>query len=61
MDWILENKEWIFSGAGIAIFTVLGAIFKRKKSNKQTQKLGDNSTAYQAGGNISIGDKDGNK
>lgn len=35
MDWIIENKEWIFSGAGIAIIGfIFTVIFKKKKEQK---------------------------
>ena len=35
MDWILANKEWLFSGAGIAFITLLAWLFpsKPKKQN----------------------------
>ncbi|HHC6666492.1 TPA: hypothetical protein ACN33Q_000276 [Vibrio parahaemolyticus] len=59
MDWIIENKEWLFSGVLIAVpLAVLGCFFSTKRV-KQTQKGGDNSTNIQIGGNFKIGrDKD---
>ncbi|MEE9337499.1 MAG: hypothetical protein V3U87_05420 [Methylococcaceae bacterium] len=55
MDWLVENKDWLFSGIAIAIpLSVLGWIInKRKRSRIQNQKGGDSSTNLQAGGNIS--------
>jgi hypothetical protein len=54
MNWILENKEWIFSGAGIFIITLLFTFLqKRKKADKKIkmkQKSGNNSTNIQIGG-----------
>ena len=58
MQWIIDNKEWLFSGAGIFFITTIIALINNKKSSlKQSQKSGKNSTSYQAGGDIHIGDK----
>lgn len=55
-DWIVQNKEWVFSGFGVAIITaIIGIIIGKKKSIRQKQKSGDNSTNYQAAGDIKIG------
>ena len=57
LHWVLENKEWLFSGAGIFVFSLLvGLVLKKKMGFKQYQKSGKNSTNYQAGGDINIGD-----
>ena len=37
MNWIIENKEWIFSGIGVSI---VGYIINYLLNNKQTQSLG---------------------
>lgn len=59
MQWIIDNKEWIFSGAGIFILSVVIGIFVKKQySSKQIQKSGSKSTNYQAGGDINVGSKD---
>jgi hypothetical protein len=59
MQWLMENKEWIFSGAGIFAISVLINLFvKSKKATKQVQKSGSNSINYQAGGDIRIGNRD---
>lgn len=59
MQWLLENKEWIFSGIGVFVISVIGALLLNKKSrSKQVQKSGANSTNYQAGGDINIGPAD---
>ncbi|HEH9409064.1 TPA: hypothetical protein ACNU2W_002325 [Aeromonas salmonicida subsp. pectinolytica] len=58
MEWILENKEWLFSGVAITIpLAIIGWLFSGK-INKQVQKGGDNSTNIQVGGDLKIG---GNK
>ena len=55
MQWILDNKEWLFSGLGIVVITIAISLFSKKDKSKQTQKSGKNSTNYQAGGDINIG------
>lgn len=59
MEWILKNKEWLFSGFAIAIpLSIIGWLFSGRE-NKQIQKSGDNSTNIQVGGGLKIGgDKD---
>ena len=58
MEWILENKEWLFSGVAIAIPLAIIGWFFSCRINKQTQKGGDTSTYMQMGGDFKIG---GNK
>ena len=59
MQWVIDNKEWLFSGVGIFIVSALVGLAIRKKTGlKQSQKSGSNSTNYQAGGDIKIGNKD---
>jgi hypothetical protein len=62
MKWLAENKEWVFSGCGVALIAaILGCIFKSRKRREQLnqrQTGGDRSTNLQAGGNISIGGKE---
>jgi hypothetical protein len=53
MEWILANKEWLFSGIGILILGLLIKQFKKKKTLKaikMKQKSGSNSTNIQIGG-----------
>lgn len=57
MNWLLENKEWIFSGIGVSIVIfILNNIFN-KKHYSQKQKGGNKSKNYQSGGNININNK----
>lgn len=58
MEWILTNKEWLFSGVAVAIPLALISWLVSTQRNKQTQKSGDNSTNIQVGGNFKVG---GNK
>jgi hypothetical protein len=55
LDWILENKEWLFSGVGIVmISSVLGIIFKSKKSPNQNIEAGNGSNNVQGGKNVTV-------
>ena len=53
LNFIWENKEWLFSGLGLSIFGFLSYKFKKNNSNckiKQNQKSGKNCTNIQIGG-----------
>lgn len=57
--WMNENKEWFFSGAGLAIlsagFWLLGRVFKkRSRSLTQSIRSGDSSSNTQAGRDINF-------
>lgn len=55
MEWVIQNKEWLFSGVAIAIpLAFVGWLFAKRES-KQTQKGGKNSTNIQVGGDLKIG------
>ncbi len=55
MDWLVENKEWLFSGIGVAIgAAVIGRFFRTryKKDSNVTQvqrSKGKNSPNIQSG------------
>ena len=55
MEWIINNTEWIFSGIGVTVVSlIVGLLWKKHKSSKSTtmkQKSGNNSTNIQIGGN----------
>lgn len=55
MEWIAENKDWLFSGVAIALPLAIAGWFISSRKNKQIQKSGDNSTNIQVGGNLEIG------
>ena len=55
LEYILDNKEWLFSGLGIAIASWF---FMRNKTSQMKQKGGDDSINIQVGGNLEIKDKD---
>ncbi len=54
MNWLIENKQWIFSGVGIAIPLAIVSWVFSSRSSKQKQKGGSNSTNIQIGGNLTI-------
>jgi hypothetical protein len=61
MEWIAENKDWLFSGIAIAIpLAIIGWLISSRR-NKQVQKAGNNSTNIQVGGNLSLGGKKDDK
>lgn len=64
MDWIIDNKEWFFSGVGVFILGLIITFFswlfrKRQKpddniSVSMKQKGGKNSKNYQSNGDMTI-------
>ncbi len=35
LDWIIKNKEWLFSGIGVVILTgIIGWIFRKRKKGE---------------------------
>jgi len=58
-NWLLSNKEWVFSGAGVAIITIASSFFIKKQNGKsgttKTAIAGDNSKIIQSDGNVTIG------
>lgn len=61
MEWIIENKEWLFSGVAIAIPLAIVGLFFSGQGNKQVQKSGDNSTNIQIGGSLKVGGNENDK
>ncbi|MET4000604.1 hypothetical protein [Marinobacterium sp. MBR-109] len=61
--WIVDNKEWLFSGAGVAVLVWLGNMLRKNNVTSSTQKIrtGEKSTNYQAGRDIHIGNKQATK
>jgi hypothetical protein len=55
MNWLIENKEWVFSGIGVFIIGGIIAIFKKSKKKKtlqMKQRSGSNSKNIQIGGDF---------
>jgi hypothetical protein len=56
VNWVENNKQWLFSGVGIAVFAgIIKSFFFRNKPT-QVQKSGKDSISIQAGGDVHIGD-----
>ncbi len=58
MEYLIANKEWIFSGIGVAVLSWL--LFRKITGSTMNQKGGNNSTNIQVGGDFSIKAKDEN-
>lgn len=54
MEWLMQNKEWVLSGIGVAIPIAIISWILAKRGLKQKQKGGKASTNIQAGGDIKI-------
>jgi hypothetical protein len=57
MNWLLANKEWLFSGLLVAVpIALIGWLFARRRAHaSQVQRSGNSSINLQAGGNINMG------
>jgi hypothetical protein len=54
VNWIIDNKEWLFSGVAVAIPLAIVAWIVSTRLSKQVQRSGKNSTNIQVGGNLAI-------
>lgn len=34
IEWIINNKEWVFSGIGVSILSIIITLFKKKSFNQ---------------------------
>jgi hypothetical protein len=58
LAWVIDNKEWIFGGVGVAVVTGVIALLRRRQNGvTQKQTSGANSTNVQAGRDINVGRK----
>lgn len=39
LEWILKNKEWIFSGIGIPVIAIIFKIIKNFRKEKNTSNI----------------------
>ena len=55
-NWTIDNREWLFSGAGLAILAWIGRLIlsKTHASSPKTIHSGDNSTNIQASRDVSL-------
>jgi len=59
IEWIVENRTWLFSGLAVAIpLAIIGwIIFRPKNKTVQKQKSGSRSVNIQAGRDINLGEQ----
>lgn len=59
IEWIIKNKNWLFSGLAVAIpLAIIGWIISRPRNKiVQKQKSGSRSINIQAGKDVSIGER----
>ncbi len=52
--WVLDNKEWLFSGVGIVVIAWIWRLFRKRKEGSVSQEIhaGDGSTNVQAGRDV---------
>ena len=53
-NWIIHNKEWVFSGIGIPLLAWLFSKKEAKKAPQWQQKSGDGAVNIQVGGNVTV-------
>ena len=46
-QWIINNKEWIFSGIGVAILMGIGSIIRGKLKRKKSSNSGNHYSFHQ--------------
>ncbi len=49
IEWIIQNKSWVFDGIGAAIFVFILSLVIKNNSISQKQKGGKNSKNIQIG------------
>lgn len=54
MEWIVENKNWIFSGIGVFVIGLIINSIRKQNTKSQIQKSGDNSINIQSGRDTNI-------
>lgn len=54
--WLIDNKNWLFSGAGVAILGWLFGFLLKKRDHRvaQTIRSGHGSVNIQAGGDLHV-------
>jgi len=61
VTWAVDNKEWLFSGLGVFVLSMLVMYFAKAKKNASSQVIrsGDQSTNVQVGGDIHVNNEPG--
>jgi len=60
IEWIIENKTWLFSGLAVSIpVAIIGWIISRRRNGTvQRQKSGSRSVNIQAGRDVRVGEQE---
>lgn len=53
MDWLMQNKDWVFSGIGVAILSLIGGLLFKNRAGQKI-KAGNNSTNIQGGKDVKV-------
>ena len=62
IDWLIANKEWVFSGIGVALVSIAFGFFSKKKKESEsyeTTLINDGNHNIQIGGSVKITQRDG--
>jgi hypothetical protein len=57
VTWIIENREWVFSGIGVLAITALVGLFRKNTNGKQVRqsiKSGNNSINIQGSRGVRV-------
>lgn len=58
MQWLYDNKDWVFSGIGVVVISGIISLIRRKNSSDKSAKFiqisGNNCVNNQTEGNIKI-------
>ena len=52
MDWLLNGKEWVFSGIGVAIISALIGFFFLRKDKPSIKQHGNGNIVHSGKGDI---------
>ena len=56
IEWVLNNKEWLFSGVGLVVIAWIGRVVYKRRHTTSIQNIqsGSNSKNIQAGRDVNI-------
>jgi hypothetical protein len=57
LNWLIQNREWLFSGIGVLAISVIAGLFIMNKSDEkinQSIKSGTDSNNIQGGKNVNV-------
>jgi len=60
LDWIVDNKEWVFSGVGVVVLTITYNFMTSRKERKGDVNESQAVSRVKAGGDVTINQTIGN-